>query len=169
MLRRLSVGTAAAALLLLAMHGISASQPEENPALLGVVATDAGGGPVTVARVLRESPAAGVGLRPGDRLLSIDQTTLDSPRHLDQILAQYEPGDTVDLSVVRAGRPLRLDVELAARNLVPEATLRRQRGTVGFPAPPWYGYAWDLPKGVSAPTRDNTRGRVVVIHAFQSW
>ncbi len=169
MLPRLSVGLATAALLLLAAHRTNASHPQENPALLGVVATDTDGGPVTVVRVLRESPAATIGVRPGDRLLSIDQTTLNSPRHLDQVLAQYQPGNSLILALARGGQPLHFPVVLVARNLVPEAALRRQRGMVGFPAPPWYGYAWDLPKGVPAPTRNNSRGKVVVIHAFQSW
>ena len=37
-------------------------------------------------------------------------------------------------------------------------------------APAWNIYAWEnVKKGQEPPTRENTKGKVVVFHCFQSW
>ena len=47
---------------------------------------------------------------------------------------------------------------------------RPNKGAKGFDAPDWFAYEWtNVPKGKQPPTRKNTRGKVVVIHAFQGW
>ena len=62
-------------------------------------------------------------------------------------------------------------VELIARRSYKGEFLRsRKRGSTGFKAPEWYGFAWaNLEKDEEPPDRANTKDKVVVIHAFQSW
>ena len=46
----------------------------------------------------------------------------------------------------------------------------RNRGSTGFKAPGWYAYAWaNVPDDAEPPNAQNTSGKVVVIHSFQSW
>ena len=54
--------------------------------------------------------------------------------------------------------------------------LTKTEYVTGFEAPDWYAYGWERhdadsnrSSAVDAPTRENTAGKVVVIHAFQSW
>lgn len=70
---------------------------------------------VIVADVLRDGPAWKAGVRVGDIVLKLnDQAVEDSQGFLNQI-APLEPGKTVGLSVLRAGKRLQLDVKIGTR------------------------------------------------------
>ncbi|CAM5487774.1 S1C family serine protease [Eoetvoesiella caeni] len=78
---------------------------------------------VIVADVLRDGPAWKAGVRVGDIVLKLnDQAVEDSQGFLNQI-APLEPGKTVGLSVLRAGKRLQLDVKIGTRPRIirPEA------------------------------------------------
>ncbi|ABK70561.1 S1C family serine protease [Mycolicibacterium smegmatis] len=70
------------------------------PTLLGVGVRTAqrSGGGVIIQDVLRGGPAEAAGLVPGDILMSIEGTLLDTARTLTLVLDQHYPGDVVDLT-----------------------------------------------------------------------
>jgi serine protease Do len=70
------------------------------PALLGIgVSTAPRRAPGIIAQeVLRDGPAAQAGVAPGDVILSIDGTPLDSATTLTYVLDRHYPGDVVDLT-----------------------------------------------------------------------
>jgi membrane-associated protease RseP (regulator of RpoE activity) len=135
---------------------------EENPALLGVVAVEGDG--VEIAEVLGKSPAAAAGLLAGDRLLSIDGRELRRAADVDAALRGRKPGDEVRVAYRRGGTRAEARARLAAR----EPPRRREQGETGFPAPAWHAYAWANVEPGKAPTPDSTKGKVLVLHAFQS-
>jgi len=143
---------------------------QENEALLGIVTAPASKG-VEVVHVLADSPAERAGVRKGDRLLRIGRSKIETPIDVDDALRPFGAGLVVTLAIVRDGKKLHLDATLVGRSSYDGDFLkRRDRGSVGFEAPSWYGYAWhNIPRGQEPPTRENTQGKVVVIHAFQSW
>lgn len=74
------------------------------PVLLGVGVRSAQRGPgVQIADVLRGGPADRAGLRPGDVLVVLDGTPLDSATTLTSVLDRHYPGDVVDLTWVDGG------------------------------------------------------------------
>lgn len=68
-----------------------------------------------ISDVVPGAPASEAGLQPGDIILSINGTSLARDNSLRYVLTQYEPGDQVDLTVLRDGRELTLTVTLIAR------------------------------------------------------
>jgi len=105
-------------------------------------------------------------------LLELDRKPLKDPIQLDRLLSQHQPLDEL-VYKFRRGRDRVHTGELAlgARSeLRAEQLGTRKRGETGFPAPAWYGWAWNnLDKKAAPPSPANTAGKVVVIHAFQSW
>jgi S1-C subfamily serine protease len=91
------------------------SLPPWRQAVVGIVPEplppDAPAGPVAVAWILPDGPAAAAGLQEGDRLESIaaasdsggERTVVDSPAALAGFLAGVEPGGRVELEYSRAG------------------------------------------------------------------
>ncbi|KUI41100.1 serine protease [Mycobacterium sp. IS-1590] len=74
------------------------------PVLLGVGVRSAQRGPgVQIADVLRGGPADRAGLAPGDVLVVLDGTPLDSATTLTSVLDRHYPGDVVDLTWVDRG------------------------------------------------------------------
>jgi PDZ domain/Aspartyl protease len=69
---------------------------------------------LTVSAVLPESAAARAGLKVGDRLLTIDGRWTDSANDCYRAAEAIKPGQTVDVTVRRAGKQLTLAVRPAA-------------------------------------------------------
>jgi S1-C subfamily serine protease len=61
------------------------------------------------------SPAEAAGIEPGDIITAIDDTRIDVEHPLNAVLAQYGPGDTVTLEILRDGETISIDVTLAVR------------------------------------------------------
>lgn len=80
-------------------------------ALVGGV--DGNGDPVT--GVEPGKPADQGGIKDGDIIVSISDKVIDEEHPLDATLAQFSPGDTVDVKVLRDGATLTLKVTLATR------------------------------------------------------
>lgn len=60
---------------------------------------------VLVADVLRGGPAEAAGLAPGDVLITLDGTPLDSATTLTYVLDRHYPGDVIDLTWIdRSGQ-----------------------------------------------------------------
>jgi S1-C subfamily serine protease len=64
---------------------------------LGIEAAEMGKGQPLIIRVLKDTPAEEVGLKPGDLILSIDGEETDSEKSLSEWISQYEPGDQIQL------------------------------------------------------------------------
>jgi len=74
------------------------------------------------ASIAPDSPAAVAGLRAGDVILEVDGRPLNGEHTLDELLVEYEPGDSALLTVVRGGEERELNVKLEqnpALNLAP--------------------------------------------------
>ncbi|MBA3845976.1 MAG: trypsin-like peptidase domain-containing protein [Planctomycetes bacterium] len=67
-----------------------------------------------VERVDLDTPAALAGVLAGDLVLAVDGIAVRSPQHLQLLVAIHRPGDGVELSLLRAGEPLRLRAELVS-------------------------------------------------------
>ena len=142
----------------------------ENPALLGIVPLQEKD-KVVVGHVLKKSPAAKAGLQVGDEILEVDGKDIARPQDVDAALSGAAAGDKVDVVYRRAKKRGTASAKLVARRDYRGDFFKSSgRGRTGFKAPDWYVYAWaNVPKGKEAPTRKNTKGKVVVIHCFQSW
>ncbi|MFI5402445.1 MAG: PDZ domain-containing protein [Planctomycetota bacterium] len=151
--------------LLLLLAVLPALAQEENRAFLGVVAVEGEQG-VVVADVIAKSPAALAGMAKGDVLLSIGGKDIRRARDVDAALSGGKPGDEVAVAYRRGEGRAEARARLAAR---PRPDTPRKRGATGFEAPAWHAYAWANVKKDEAPTPESTKGKVVVIHAFQSW
>ena len=69
---------------------------------------------VEVHQVLVASPAANAGLRGDDILLAIDGQDLTEPEDLGKVVQASEPGDTLDVVVIRDGARMTLPIVIAA-------------------------------------------------------
>lgn len=89
---------------------------------------------VMVSRVEPGSPAEAAGLAVGDVITSVDGEGIASPQKLGLAVRSHEPGETVELVVVRDGRALDFDVEVGERQrqVVDVAPLLRWRGEDGM-------------------------------------
>lgn len=65
-----------------------------------------------VSTVTKESPASTAGLKAGDVVVGVDGKTIKSPRDLSKAIAAAEPGNNVDLKVMRDGKPKSVTVAL---------------------------------------------------------
>ena len=74
------------------------------------LATDEG---AVIAAVTPDSPADEAGLRQGDIVIAVDGEEVASMADLAGRIGTRQPGDRVELEVVRAGETITLDVELA--------------------------------------------------------
>ena len=156
-------------LVLLLLAGTFASAAGDNMALLGIVAVDVDGKPV-IADVLPRSPARKAGLEPGDQLLMLGTKRVATSFDVGPALAAAAVGDKLEIAYMRAGKEQKCSAKLIARRKYKHDYLkRRTSGSTGFKAPPWHAFAWAATGEDKPPTFDNTFGKVVVIHAFQSW
>lgn len=74
-----------------------------------------GGRAAMVLDVVAGSPAAKVGLKPGDKVTAVGGKPVESYLQLLRRIALAVPGSTVKLSLQRAGKPLDIEVTLAHR------------------------------------------------------
>lgn len=56
-----------------------------------------------ITQVVSDTPAERAGLQVGDVITAVDRTPVDANHQLADVLAQYEPGDRVTLTVSRSG------------------------------------------------------------------
>ncbi|HSA61019.1 MAG TPA: Do family serine endopeptidase [Nitrospiraceae bacterium] len=70
---------------------------------------------VLVNEVFEKDPAAAAGIKPGDIIVRIDGTVVDSPNKLSRLIGTLPPGATSKIEVVRDLKHLMLDVPLSER------------------------------------------------------
>jgi S1-C subfamily serine protease len=84
----------------------------DHGALIGP-STDSSG--ATLPAVTPGSPADKAGLKDGDVIVGIEEQTIDQEHPLDATLAEYAPGQTIHLHVIRGGTDLTIAVTLGTR------------------------------------------------------
>jgi len=84
-------------------------------AFLGVSLDRAPDGGVRVEHVVDDSAAQRAGLEEGDVIVGFDGDEIDTPSGLTRRVMRSEPGDRVDLEVIRDGERLTLTAELGER------------------------------------------------------
>jgi 2-alkenal reductase len=70
---------------------------------------------VIVVRVTEDGPAAEAGVEEGDVITAIGGIEIDRGTSFSEALFQFEPGETVEVNIVRDGEELTLEITLAER------------------------------------------------------
>jgi type II secretory pathway component PulC len=122
------------------------NQPPENPqAALGVFLDDApvqGGEGILIRDVAPGSAAAQAGIRPGDRIVAIEDQEVSSARNINQAMSEKNPGDELSLQVRRGDRTMSVNATLGAqRDLAfrPNEQERQRRSEDGQSSQAWLG------------------------------
>jgi membrane-associated protease RseP (regulator of RpoE activity) len=68
-----------------------------------------------IVEVVPGSPADEAGLRRGDIIHAVDGALVNENHHLAELIESYKPGESVELTVIRNGRRITIDVELGLR------------------------------------------------------
>lgn len=63
------------------------------------------------------SPAEKAGLKEGDIILEFNGQVLDSENSLAEVIVEYNPGDEIDLKVLRDGNELTISVKLGSKKI----------------------------------------------------
>ena len=127
-----------------------APAPSAGPGYLGVYLSEDDQAPgVGIEGAVAGSPADQAGLRSGDRILSVEGTSVSSPQELVQRLSSRRAGESVRLLVLRGPKRLGLSIVLGERGQTAPAP-RPQPG-------PSAGQAW-----LGASIQDGADGVVIV-------
>lgn len=137
----------------------AASPATERTPWLGVAISDGIHG-VRVEEVIADTPADGVGLVPGDEIITVAGARVSTFAALQTAISSHRIGQRVELAVWRRGRTLRLTARLGPKLSAGEILYRRlvDRPLPRFDAP----VVW----GAGSGSAEHLRGRVLVIAFF---
>jgi len=79
--------------------------------LLGVTTEKTDGG-IKINAVTKASGAEKAGLKEGDIITGINKTTISSPEQLSEVIGQQKIGDIIDVTYIRAGKPMKVKATL---------------------------------------------------------
>ena len=68
-----------------------------------------------IIEVVPDSPADEAGLKEGDIIRAVDGREVHEDHPLAELIGSYEPGEQIELTIIRDGRRITVDVELGAR------------------------------------------------------
>jgi membrane-associated protease RseP (regulator of RpoE activity) len=127
---------------------------------------------VIVGTAAQELPAWGAGIRDGDEIVTVDGIAVTSNVELGETISTFEPGDVVDLVVIRDGETLTIPVGLGANTGVPEDDPRFGSALLGVSSgsPPVYqqhgivGAAVNSVTDIFPVTWESTKGIVKVLN-----
>jgi len=88
------------------------SDMDENRAMLGVVTEEADGGGVKVTDITDESAAKKAGIKEGDVITKINETKIESPDQLSEVVRKQKPGDKVTVTLLRDKKEQKVTAEL---------------------------------------------------------
>ena len=91
----------------------------DDSAFLGVTMeeeTEHEGGGALITSVVEDSPADEAGLEEGDIVIRFGKDTIRGPVALTKKIRDLEPGDEIEVTVLRDGRKISIDVELGKRS-----------------------------------------------------
>jgi serine protease DegQ len=86
-----------------------------TPQVADLLGIKVNGGGVVVIDVVKGSPADKAGLRPSDVITKVDSTAITSSTDLDAALRGHQPGDSVQLTVLRGGKTTTVTAVLGDR------------------------------------------------------
>ena len=69
---------------------------------------------MVISEVLEDTPAAEVGLQPGDLIIAIDGKPVEEVEAFIEEMQSRKPGDEVSLTIFREGEEIEIQVTLAA-------------------------------------------------------
>ena len=93
-----------------AMLGITMTELVQELAAMAKMESGAEG--VFIAEVMDKSAAYDAGLKAGDVIVSISGSKVKNPSEVQAVISKYSPGDTIEISIVRDGEPLKIIVVL---------------------------------------------------------
>lgn len=137
--------------------------PLGPPAWIGVTMDAGGDTGVRVEHVVRGGPADRAGLKVGDRIVAIDGARVTQPVNVSRNVTSRKAGETVSLSLERAGTAITASVVLASR---PSGDEILRMDLVGAPAPAWVNVS---PLAGAPSSLASLKGRVVVVDFWASW
>ena len=88
---------------------------QKLPVNVGALVGGVGQNGQPVSGVEAGKPADQAGIKDGDIIVSINDKVIDEEHPLDATLAQFSPGDTVDVKILRDGASMTLHVTLGTR------------------------------------------------------
>lgn len=129
----IGLGGAASRSATAAENGLRTAQPSvsvqltpDGGAALGVTLADEADGTVSVSGVMPNSPAAEAGVRPGDRILAINEYLISNSRDVIYLVGSQTPGKKIIIRVNRGGLQGALRATLVSRREV------NQRAALGI-------------------------------------
>ena len=72
---------------------------------------------VVIADVLQNGPAAGAGLKIGDKIMQVNGEAISSSSHLINYVALQAPKSTIKISIIRNNEPMVIDVVVGERKV----------------------------------------------------
>ena len=72
---------------------------------------------VVIADVLQNGPAAGAGLKIGDKIMQVNGEVISSSSHLINYVALQAPKSTIKISIIRNNEPMVIDVVVGVRKV----------------------------------------------------
>lgn len=137
--------------------------PLGPPAWIGVTMDKGGDTGVRVEHVVRGGPADKGGVKTGDRIVGIEGKAVTQPLEVSRTVTSHKAGDTITLSVERAGNPINASIVLASR---PSSDEILKMDLVGAPAPAFVNAKplTGAPSSLAA-----LKGRVVIVDFWASW
>lgn len=95
--------------------GVMSVAPRAIPAQAGFLGVRLDENLPLILEVFPKSPAEEAGIKVGDRILNIAGRQTPSREKLKEAIAQFNPGDEIDLSVEREGKTLAIEATLAGQ------------------------------------------------------
>ncbi len=92
------------------------------------------GNGVLVNEVYEHDPAHVAGIKPGDIILSVDDSAVDSPNQLSRLVARVGPGDNAKIRLLRDGKELTYLVPMAEKqekSMLASLPLQKSEVTLG--------------------------------------
>ena len=71
---------------------------------------------VLINEVYEHDPAHAAGIKPGDIILTVNDSPVDTPNQLSRLVAKVEPGQTADIRVLRDGQELTFQVAMVEKH-----------------------------------------------------
>lgn len=122
------------------------SDVDQNRAMLGVVTEEVEGG-VKVTELTEESAAKKAGIKEGDIITKINETKIEEPDQLSQVVRKHKPGDKVTVTLLRDKKEQKISAELG-----------KWKGVSAFGYGPGQNFKMDMPdyKDLIAPRIQGT-------------
>jgi thiol-disulfide isomerase/thioredoxin len=137
--------------------------PLGPPPWLGVTMDNGGDLGVRVEHVVKGSPAEKGGVRPGDRIVTIDGARVNAPIQVTRAVQSHKVGETVAVGLERGGNTTTASVVLASR---PSGDEILKMDLVGSAAPAWSNVT---PLAGAPASLEKLKGRVVLVDFWASW